>query len=50
MGLFTFTVDVRGMRRRFTALVDAATPEGLATPLLRTGGKVRARIKREIRL
>lgn len=48
MSLFSFSVDVSGVARKFSALVDATQGEALDTALLRTGGVVRARTKRDV--
>lgn len=48
MPLFTFKVDVSGAARRFSALVGATQGEALDTALLRTGGVIRARTKRDV--
>jgi len=45
---FTFSVDISGMQRRFAALGDALTGDKLNEALLRTGGVVRARIKKDV--
>ena len=48
MSLFTFNVDISGMARKFSALIDATKGDALNEALLRTGGKVRSRIKGDV--
>lgn len=48
MALFTFKLDLGGAARKFSALVDATQGEALDTALLRTGGVIRARTKRDV--
>ena len=48
MPLFTFSVDISGMARKFNAMVGATQGEALNEALLRTGGKVRSRIKGDV--
>lgn len=48
MPLFTFTVDISGMERRFSALVDATRPDALKVPLLKAGVHVEHRIQHDV--
>lgn len=46
--LFTFSLDLSGAARKFSALIDATQGEALDEALLRTGGKIRSRTKRYV--
>ncbi len=48
MPVISFSVDVSGMARKFSALIGATQGAALDEALLRTGGKVRSRIKNDV--